>query len=334
MKKINIGINGFGRIGRLILRKALEKKNVQVCMINDPNVTVDYAVYMLKYDTIHGTLKADISFKDNFLIVNGNKILFTNEREIGALNWKKAGVDIVAECTGVFTTKEKASEHITLAGAKKVVISAPGKNGVDTFVFGVNHTMYAGQEVISNASCTTNCLAPLAKIIDDKFGIERGLMTTVHSYTATQPIVDGASKKDWRGGRAGAQNIIPSSTGAAKAVGEVLPHLKGKLTGCSVRVPTANVSLVILDVILKKPTTYDEICSEMQKRAEGDMKGIVKFCDELVVSSDFIGEEATCVFDKRAGIALDSTMFKLFAWYDNEWGYSCKMLDLICHIAK
>ena len=332
MKAIKIGINGFGRIGRLILRRVSELKNVDVVCINDPFVTPEYAVYMFKYDTVHGTFKGEVDFKDNYLIVNGKKILFTSFMNVSDIDWAKYKADYVAECSGKYTRLDDAKKHIE-SGAKKVIISAPGKDGVPTFVMGVNHEKYqSNMDIVSNASCTTNCLAPLAKIIDDKFGIERGLMTTIHSYTATQPIVDGPSKKDWRGGRAGAQNIIPSSTGAAKAVGEVMPNLKGKLTGASVRVPTSNVSLVVLDVQLKTPTTYEEICKEVRKRSAKDMKGIVASTSELVVSSDFIGDSHTCIFDERAGIMLDTTFCKLFAWYDNEWAYSCKLVDLIIHM--
>ena len=334
MKNVKIGINGFGRIGRLILRYAIQNKNASIVAINDPFITPEYAAYMFKYDTVHGTFSGEVESKGDYLIVNGTKIVFTSFLNAADIPWGKLGVDFVAECTGKFTKKEDAEVHLK-QGAKKVVISAPAKDGVPTFVMGVNNEQYNDSyNIVSNASCTTNCLAPLVKVIDRAFGVEKGLMTTVHSYTATQAIVDSASKKDWRGGRAGAQNIIPSSTGAAKAVGEVLPHLKGKLTGCSIRVPTVNVSLVILDVELKKPTTYEDICREMYKASKGDMKGIVEYCDELLVSSDFIGNSNTCIFDARAGIALDSTYYKLFAWYDNEWGYACKLVDLIMYMAK
>lgn len=334
MKTVKIGINGFGRIGRLILRRVSEMKNVEVVAINDPFVTPEYAVYMFRYDSIHGTFNGKVECKNGYLIVNDMKIAFTSFMNVGDIDWRKYKADYIAECSGKFTKKEDALKHIE-SGAKKVIISAPGKDGVPTFVMGVNEKEYnSSMNVVSNASCTTNCLAPLAKIVDDAFGIERGLMTTVHSYTATQPIVDGSSKKDWRGGRAGAMNMIPSSTGAAKAVGEVLPHLKGKLTGVSVRVPTPNVSLVILDAILKTPTTYEEICKAVQNRVKKDMSGIVDYTDELVVSSDFIGDSHTCIFDAKAGMMLDETFCKLFAWYDNEWGYSCKLVDLIMHMSK
>lgn len=334
MKVVRIGINGFGRIGRLVLRRVSELKNVEVVAINDPFVTPEYAEYMFKYDSVHGTFKGEVSSKDNYLIVNGKKILFTSQMNITDIDWGKVKADFIAECTGKFTKLEDAKKHLEV-GAKKVVISAPAKDGIPTFVMGVNESSYAREmDIVSNASCTTNCLAPLAKIIDDKFGIERGLMITVHSYTATQLIVDGPSKKDWRGGRAGAQNIIPSSTGAAKTVGEVLPNLKGRLTGASIRVPTANVSLVVLDVQLRTPTTYEEICKEVRRRSERDLEGIVLSTSELVVSSDFIGDSHTCIFDERAGIMLDPTFCKLFAWYDNEWAYSCKLVDLIMYIAS
>lgn len=334
MKNVRIGINGFGRIGRLILRRVAETKGASVIAINDPFITPEYAAYMFKYDTVHGMFKGEVESNGDYLIVNGTKIMFTSFLNASDIPWGKLGVDIVAECTGKYTKKEDAEMHLK-QGAKKVVISAPAKGGIPTFVMGVNHLEYNDSyDIVSNSSCTTNCLAPLVKVVDRAFGIEKGLMTTVHSYTATQMIVDGSSKKDWRAGRAGAQNIIPSSTGAAKSIGEVIPHLKGKLTGCSIRVPTVNVSLVILDVELKKPTTYEEICKEMFRASKTDMQGIVEYRDELLVSSDFIGDANTCVFDARAGISLDNTYYKLFAWYDNEWAYSCKLLDLIMYIAK
>ena len=334
MKNVKIGINGFGRIGRLVLRRVVQGGGAKVVAINDPFITPEYAAYMFKYDTVHGTFSGEVEASGDFLIINGTKIVFTSFLSASDIPWGKLGVDIVAECTGKFTKKEDAEVHLK-SGAKKVVISAPAKGDIPTFVMGVNHQEYKPEfNIVSNSSCTTNCLAPLVKVVDRAFGVERGLMTTVHSYTATQMLVDSSSKKDWRAGRAGAQNIIPSSTGAAKSVGEVLPHLKGKLTGCSIRVPTVNVSLVILDVVLKKPTTYEEICKQMYKASQTDMKGIMAYCDELLVSSDFTGNSNTCVFDARAGIALDSTFFKLFAWYDNEWAYSCKLVDLIIHIAK
>ena len=333
-KKIKLGINGFGRIGSLILRASLaENKNIQVVAINDPFLTADYAAYMLKYDTVHGTLKAKIEVVDGDLVVNGNRIKFFMEKEPANIPWKKAGAEYIAEATGKFTKAEDASLHLA-AGAKKVVITAPGK-GTPVFVFGVNHTEYTkDMKVVSNASCTTNCLAPLAKVIDDAFGIEEGLMTTVHSVTATQMIVDGSSKKDWRGGRAGGVNIIPSSTGAAKMVGEVIPSLKGKLTGMSFRVPTVDGSVVDLTCRLKTPTTYEEIKETMKKASKGKYKNIIGYTDEPIVSSDIIDDKCTSIFDASAGIMLNPTFVKLIAWYDNEWGYSCKVLDLIEHMAK
>ena len=333
-KKVKVGINGFGRIGSLILRASLsENKNIQVVAINDPFLTVEYAAYMLKYDTVHGTLKAKIEVDNGDLVVNDNRIKFYMEKEPANIPWKKAGAEYIAEATGKFTKAEDASLHLA-AGAKKVVITAPGK-GTPVFVFGVNHTEYTKDiKVVSNASCTTNCLAPLAKVIDDTFGIEEGLMTTVHSVTATQLIVDGSSKKDWRGGRAGGVNIIPSSTGAAKMVGEVIPSLKGKLTGMSFRVPTVDGSVVDLTCRLKTPTTYEEIKETMKKASKGKYKNIIGYIDEPVVSSDIIDNKCTSIFDAEAGIMLNPTFVKLVAWYDNEWGYSCKVLDLIEHMAK
>ena len=333
-KKLKIGINGFGRIGSLILRASLsENKNIQVVAINDPFLTVDYAAYMLKYDTVHGTLRANIEVVDGDLVVNGNRIKFYMEKEPANIPWKKAGAEYIAEATGKFTKAEDASLHLA-AGAKKVVITAPGK-GTPVFVFGVNHTEYTkDMKVVSNASCTTNCLAPLAKVIDDTYGIEEGLMTTVHSVTATQMIVDGSSKKDWRGGRAGGVNIIPSSTGAAKMVGEVIPSLKGKLTGMSFRVPTVDGSVVDLTCRLKTPTTYEEIKETMKKASKGKYKNIIGYTDEPIVSSDILNDKCTSIFDAGAGIMLNPTFVKLIAWYDNEWGYSCKVLDLIEHMAK
>lgn len=334
MKTIKIGINGFGRIGRLILRYASTLKGVEVVAINDPFVTPEYAEYMFKYDTVHGAFNGEVSHDDKNLIVNGKRIAFTSILDVKDINWAQFGADYIAECTGKFRQMQDALKHIE-QGAKKVVISAPGKGGVPTFVMGVNQNKYDNSmNVVSNASCTTNCFAPLAKMINDKFGIVRALMTTVHSYTATQPIVDGASKKDWRGGRAGAQNIIPSSTGASQAIGEVLPELKGKVAGCAIRVPTPNVSMVILDVQTQKQTNLQEIFDYVKSQSKGAMAGIVEYCDELKVSSDFIGNPHTCIFDAQACIELDSTFFKLFAWYDNEWAYSCKLVDLIVHMAK
>lgn len=335
MAKVKVGINGFGRIGRLILRTSIENNaNIEVVGVNDPFVTPDYAAYMLKYDTMHGKFNARIEATADAVIVNGKKIMFYAEREPELIPWKACGAEYIAEATGKFTTLEDASRHLK-AGAKKVVITAPGKNGVPVFVMGVNENEYRPtMNVVSNASCTTNCLAPLAKVVNDNFGIEEGLMTTVHSVTATQLTVDGSSKKDWRGGRAACGNIIPSSTGAAKMVGEVIPSLKGKLTGMSFRVPTLDVSVVDLTCRLKKSTTYEEIKAVMKKASETTMKGILGYTEEAVVSSDFLGEVNTSVFDANAGIMLNPNFVKLVAWYDNEWGYSCKVVDLIVHMAS
>lgn len=334
MSKIRIGINGFGRIGRLILRVASEDKDVEVVAINDPFIDVAYAKYLLDFDTIHGVFKGESKVEGDCLVVNNMKIKFFAEREPKDIKWGEVGADYICEATGKFVHLEDAKQHLQ-AGAKKVVITAPGKDGVPMFVMGVNENTYTSDmDIISNASCTTNCLAPLAKIIDDAFGIEEGLMSTIHSVTATQLPVDGPSKKDWRGGRAATYNIIPSSTGAAKAVGEVMPNLKGKLTGCSFRVPTLDVSVVDLTVKLSKPATYEEICKEVKRRSESDLKGIVGYTDQPVVSSDFIGDSRTCIFDEKAGIMLSDKFVKLVAWYDNEWGYSCKVVELIKHIAK
>lgn len=334
MSKIKIGINGFGRIGRLILRVVCQDKDVEVVGINDPFIDVEYAKYLLDYDTIHGHFKGESKVEGEYLIVNNMKIKFFAEREPKDINWKDVGAEYICEATGKFVKMEEAKQHLQ-AGAKKVVITAPGKDGVPMFVMGVNEDSYKNDmDIISNASCTTNCLAPLVKVIDDAFGIEEGLMSTIHSVTATQLPVDGPSKKDWRGGRAATYNIIPSSTGAAKAVGEVIPKLKGKLTGCSFRVPTLDVSVVDLTVRLSKPTTYEEICAEVKRRSETDLKGIVGYTNDPVVSSDFIGDSRTCVFDEKAGIMISDTFVKLVAWYDNEWGYSCKVVDLIKYIAK
>ena len=333
MKKAKIGINGFGRIGRLILRNTLQRDDAVVVAVNDPFIDVEYAKYLLTYDTIHGKLDAKIEVKDDYLIVNGNKIKFFSEMDASEIDWVSAGAEIIAEATGKYTSHEKSMAHIK-AGAKKVVITAPAKE-VPTFVMGVNEKDYTpDMNIVSNASCTTNCLAPLAKVVDEEFGIEYGLMTTVHSTTATQLTVDGSTKKDWRGGRAASANIIPSSTGAAKAVGEVIPHLKGKLTGMSMRVPTLDVSVVDLTVLTKKSTSYDEIVERIQARANSDMKNIISVTSEPMVSSDFIGESHTCVFDVKAGMMLGDKFVKLVAWYDNEWGYSCKTVDLIVYINK
>lgn len=335
MSKVKVGINGFGRIGRLILRTSIENNsNIEVVGVNDPFVTPDYAAYMLRYDTMHGRFNAKIQATEDAVIVNGKKIMFYAEREPELIPWKTCGAEYIAEATGKFTTLEDASRHLK-AGAKKVVITAPGKNGVPVFVMGVNENEYKpSMNVVSNASCTTNCLAPLAKVINDNFGIEEGLMTTVHSVTATQLTVDGSSKKDWRGGRAACGNIIPSSTGAAKMVGEVIPSLKGKLTGMSFRVPTLDVSVVDLTCRLKKSTTYEEIKAVMKKASQTTMKGILGYTEDAVVSSDFLGEVNTSVFDANAGIMLNPNFVKLIAWYDNEWGYSCKVVDLIEHMAS
>lgn len=335
MAKVKVGINGFGRIGSMLLRASIKNNmNIEIVGINDPFMSPDYAAYMLRYDTIHGRFDGTVEAGPDCIIVNGKKIMFYAEREPEMIPWAKCGAEYVAEATGKFTTKEDAERHLK-GGAKKVVITAPGKNGVPVFVMGVNHTDYKkDMDIVSNASCTTNCLAPLAKVINDNFGIEEGLMTTVHSVTATQLTVDGSSKKDWRGGRAACGNIIPSSTGAAKMVGEVIPTLKGKLTGMSFRVPTLDVSVVDLTCRLKKSTTYDEIKAVMKKAAATSMKGIVGYTEDSVVSSDFIGEVCTSVFDANAGIMLNPNFVKLVAWYDNEWGYSCKVLDLILYMAS
>ena len=330
---VKLGINGFGRIGNLSFQAALAKEGVEVVAINDPFITADYMAYMTKYDTVHGKFNGTVEAKDGVLIVNGKEIKVYNEMDPHNIPWGELGVEYVLECSGVFTTMEKAQAHID-AGAKQVVISAPSKDA-PMFVMGVNNTEYKPEmNIVSNASCTTNCLAPLAKVINDNFGITEGLMTTVHSTTATQKTVDGASKKDWRGGRAAAANIIPSSTGAAKAVGKVIPSLNGKLTGMSFRVPTVDVSVVDLTCNLEKPTTYEEICKAMKEASEGSMKGIVEYVDEPVVSSDFTTDPHTSIFDATAGIMLTDTFVKLVAWYDNEWGYSNKLVDLACYIAS
>ena len=330
---VKIGINGFGRIGNLTFQAALEKEEVEIVAINDPFIDSDYMAYMVKYDTVHGKFKGEVSAKDGKLIVNGKEIKVYNEMDPKNIPWGKDGVEYVLECSGVFTTMEKAQAHLD-AGAKKVIISAPSKDA-PMFVMGVNNDKYTNDmNIISNASCTTNCLAPLAKIINDNFGIKDGLMTTVHSTTATQKTVDGASKKDWRGGRAAAANIIPSSTGAAKAVGKVIPELNGKLTGMAFRVPTIDVSVVDLTCNLAKPATYEEICAAVKKASEGELKGIVEYVEDDVVSSDFIHDSHTSIFDSKAGIALTDTFVKLVAWYDNEWGYSNKLVDLAIYIAS
>lgn len=330
---VKIGINGFGRIGNLAFQAALKKKEVEVVAINDPFITADYMAYMVKYDTIHGKFEGEVTSKENTLVVNGKEIKVYNEMDPANIPWGKDGVDYVLECSGVFTTMEKAQAHIK-AGAKKVVISAPSKDA-PMFVMGVNNEKYdPSMNIVSNASCTTNCLAPLAKVINDNFGIVDGLMTTVHSTTATQKTVDGASKKDWRGGRAAAANIIPSSTGAAKAVGKVIPELNGKLTGMAFRVPTVDVSVVDLTCNLAKPATMEEICAVMKKASENEMKGIIEYTEDAVVSSDFINDEHTSIFDATAGIQLTDKFVKLVAWYDNEWGYSNKLVDLAVYMAS
>ena len=330
---VKIGINGFGRIGKLTFQAALSKKEVEIVSINDPFIEADYMAYMLKYDTIHGKFNGDISSEEGKLIINGKEIKVYNEMDPKNIPWGKDGVDYVLECSGVFTTIEKANAHLE-AGAKKVIISAPSKDA-PMFVMGVNNTEYdPSMNIVSNASCTTNCLAPLAKVINDNFGIKDGLMTTVHSITATQKTVDGSSKKDWRGGRAASYNIIPSSTGAAKAVGKVIPSLNGKLTGMAFRVPTIDVSVVDLTCNLEKAATYEEICAAVKKASENEMKGVIEYVDDLVVSSDFIHDEHTSIFDAKAGIALTDTFVKLVAWYDNEWGYSNKLVDLAIYISN
>ena len=331
---LKLGINGFGRIGRMVFRAAVENfsKDIQVVGINDL-LDVDYLAYMLKYDSVHGAFKHDVSFEGNFLIVDGNKIQVFAEKDPTNITWGALGVDVVVESTGFFLTDELARAHIK-AGAKKVIMSAPSKDATPMFVYGVNHQTYAGQDIISNASCTTHCLAPMSKVLNDKFGIKRGLMTTVHAATATQKTVDGPSKKDWRGGRGILENIIPSSTGAAKAVGKVLPQLNGKLTGMSLRVPTSDVSFVDLTAELEKPATYEEICKAMKEASEGELKGILGYTDEALVSTDFRNDARTSIFDVKAGIQLDPTFVKVCAWYDNEWGYSNKVCEMARVITK
>ena len=330
MSQIKIGINGFGRIGRMVFRAACAQADkFQVVGINDL-CPVDYLAYMLKYDTMHGKFEGTVDYceEKNLLIVNGNPIRVTAEKDPAQLKWNEVEAEYVVESTGLFLTAEKAQAHIE-AGAKYVVMSAPSKDDTPMFVCGGNTSEYAGQKIVSNASCTTNCLAPIAKVLNDNFGLVNGLMTTVHSVTATQKTVDGPSLKDWRGGRAACGNIIPSSTGAAKAVGKVIPALKGKLTGMSMRVPTLDVSVVDLTVNLEKPATYEEVCAAMKKASEGEFKGILGYTDEAVVSSDFLGDARTSIFDATAGIAINETFMKVVSWYDNEWGYSNKVLDLI-----
>jgi glyceraldehyde 3-phosphate dehydrogenase len=324
---IKVGINGFGRIGRMVFRAAVQHfPDIEIVGINDL-LEPDYLAYMLRYDSVHGRFKGDIGYEGNTLIVNGKRIRLTAERDPAALKWGDVGADVVVESTGLFLTKESCEKHLA-AGAKKVIMSAPSKDDTPMFVFGVNDKTYKGQTIISNASCTTNCLAPVAKVLNDTWGIKRGLMTTVHAATATQKTVDGPSNKDWRGGRGILENIIPSSTGAAKAVGVVIPELNKKLTGMAFRVPTSDVSVVDLTVELSKPASYAEICAKMKAESQGALKGILGYTEEKVVSTDFRDETCTSVFDAEAGIALDSTFVKVVSWYDNEWGYSCKVLEM------
>ena len=343
---IKVGINGFGRIGRMVFRAAIDNfaDDIEIVGINDL-LEPEYLAYMLKYDSVHGRFKHEVKVEGNFLVVKGKKIRLTSEREPANLKWNEVGADVVVESTGLFLAAEDETDaktgkvkpgaraHIK-AGAKKVIMSAPSKDKTPMFVYGVNDKTYAGQDIISNASCTTNCLAPIAKVLDDAFGIKRGLMTTVHAATATQKTVDGPSSKDWRGGRGILENIIPSSTGAAKAVGKVLPQLNGKLTGMSMRVPTSDVSVVDLTVELEKPAKYEEICAAMKKASEGELKGVLGYTNEAVVSTDFRGCSLTSIFDEKAGIALDDTFVKVLSWYDNEWGYSNKVLEMVRVIAK
>lgn len=330
---IKVGINGFGRIGRNVFRSAIQNfgDDIEIVGINDL-LEPDYLAYMLKYDSVHGRFDGDVSVDGNDLVVNGRKIRLTQERDPANLKWDEVGAEVVIESTGLFLTKETCQKHLD-AGAKKVIMSAPAKDDTPMFVHKVNCGTYAGQAIISNASCTTNCLAPIAKVLNDKWGIKRGLMTTVHAATATQKTVDGPSNKDWRGGRGILENIIPSSTGAAKAVGVVLPELKGKLTGMSFRVPTSDVSVVDLTVELEKPATYAEICAEMKAQSEGKMEGVLGYTEDKVVATDFRGDSRTSIFDAEAGIQLDPTFVKLVSWYDNEWGYSNKCLEMVKVVA-
>ena len=330
---IKVGINGFGRIGRNVLRSAVQNfSDIEIVAINDL-LEPDYLAYMLQYDSVHGRFKGEVTVEGNTLIVNGKKIRLTQERDPAALKWNEVGADVVLECTGLFLDKAGADKHIA-AGAKKVIISAPSKDDTPMFVFGVNDKTYAGQAIISNASCTTNCLAPVAKVLNDKWGIKRGLMTTVHAATATQKTVDGPSNKDWRGGRGILENIIPSSTGAAKAVGMVIPELNKKLTGMAFRVPTSDVSVVDLTCELNKEATMAEICAEMKAQSQGALKGILGYTEDKVVATDFRGDTRTSIFDADASIALDSTFVKIVSWYDNEWGYSNKCLEMVRVVAK
>lgn len=331
--KINVAINGFGRIGRLVFRLMNKRDDIHVVAVNDI-VPADNLAYLLKYDSTHGRFHGEVKDEGDYLIVNGKKTLTLSEKDPLALPWAKLNIDYVIDSTGLFTSHEMAYKHIQ-AGAKKVIISAPAKGDVPTFVMGVNHDKYVPEKdnIVSNASCTTNCLAPITKVLLDNFGIDEGLMTTIHSVTASQPVVDGPSKKDWRGGRSAPQNIIPASTGAAQAVALCLPEIKGKLTGMALRVPTADVSVVDLTVRLSKPATYDEISRAMKHAADNKMKGILSYCDEQVVSSDFIGSTYSAIFDKLAGIALNSTFYKIIAWYDNEMGYAARVVDLMIYMA-
>ncbi len=331
---IKVGINGFGRIGRMVFRAAVQDfaNDIEIVGINDL-LAPDYLAYMLKYDSVHGRFKGDVSVDGTDLVVNGKKIRLTAEKNPADLKWGDVAAQVVVESTGLFLTKETAEQHIK-AGAKKVIMSAPSKDDTPMFVFGVNCQSYAGQEIISNASCTTNCLAPIAKVLHEKFGIVKGLMTTIHAATATQKTVDGPSQKDWRGGRGILENIIPSSTGAAKAVGKVLPALNGKLTGMSFRVPSSDVSVVDLTAVFDKPVTQDAINAAMKEASEGDLKGVLGYTDEAVVSTDFRGCSLTSIYDAKAGIVLDQNFAKVVSWYDNEWGYSCKVLEMIRVITK
>ncbi|MDQ2701561.1 MAG: type I glyceraldehyde-3-phosphate dehydrogenase [Pseudomonadota bacterium] len=331
---IRVGINGFGRIGRNVLRSAVENfgSDIEIVAINDL-LEPDYLAYMLQYDSVHGRFKGEVKVEGSNIVVNGKTIRLTQERDPANLKWDEVNAEVVIESTGLFLTKEAAQKHLD-AGAKKVILSAPSKDDTPMFVYGVNHGTYKGEAIISNASCTTNCLAPLAKVLNDKWGIKRGLMTTVHAATATQKTVDGPSNKDWRGGRGILENIIPSSTGAAKAVGVVIPELNKKLTGMSFRVPTSDVSVVDLTVELEKPATYAEICAEMKAQSQGALKGILGYTEDKVVATDFRGDTRTSIFDAEAGIALDPTFVKLVSWYDNEWGYSNKCLEMVRVIAK
>ena len=330
---IKIGINGFGRIGRMVFRAAVQNfKDIEIVGINDL-LEPDYLAYMLEFDSVHGRFKGDIAVDGNMLVVNGRKIRLTAVKDPAELKWNEVGADIVVESTGLFLTKETAQKHIT-AGARKVIMSAPSKDDTPMFVYGVNDTTYAGQAIVSNASCTTNCLAPVAKVLNDNWGIKRGLMTTVHAATATQKTVDSPSNKDWRGGRGILENIIPSSTGAAKAVGVVIPELNKKLTGMAFRVPTSDVSVVDLTVELNREATYAQICAAMKAASEGSMKGVMGYTEDKVVSTDFRGESCTSVFDADAGMALDGTFVKVVSWYDNEWGYSCKVLEMAQVMAR